>query len=338
MDEVETALDLMKEYVRMNMEFLSKEWFLSEMIKEVESVMEIQFGSLPDEIYVFALLLHNGRTAYILPPYEANLDILREQPALDQRSPEWHTFRHKMITASVVSKALGTEAQQRELIKIKRDPQSRIEDMNFEGPRHWGVKYEPVSIQYYEHVNDTRVEAFGCIVHPSYPFLAASPDGIVAQGSLYGRMLEIKNPFSRVLTGNPKEEYWMQCQLQMEVCNLDACDFLETKFVEYESEEAFRADGTFQKTEDGKYKGIFLQVYSDKVGYMYPPFQCTEEEYTEWSSDKIDDKWINTVYWKLEEVYTTLIGRQREWFAWALPKLEEVHRRINLNEMCVEVA
>ena len=30
-------------------------------------------------------------------------------------------------------------------------------------------------------------------------------------------MLEIKNPVSREITGIPKEEYWIQMQLQMEM-------------------------------------------------------------------------------------------------------------------------
>ena len=173
------------------------------------------------------------------------------------------------------------------------------------------------------------VEGFGCILHPTHTFLAASPDGINAkEGPLYGRMLEIKNPFSREINGNPKEEYWIQCQLQMEVCDLEGCDFLETKFVEYETEEAFRADGTFQRTEDGKYKGIFYQVFTDKVGYVYPPFQCTEEEFTEWSAAHMTDGWINTMYWKLDVVSTVLIGRQKKWFEHVLPKLAEVYEQI----------
>jgi len=113
------------------------------------------------------------------------------------------------------------------------------------------------------------------------------------------------------------------------VCNLDACDFLETRFVEYESEEAFRADGTFQQTVDGKYKGIFLQVFDERVGYLYPPFQCTEEEYTAWVSDKINTSWINTIYWKLDDVSTTLIGRQKEWFEQVVSQLEAVYHQIN---------
>ena len=61
-------------------------------------------------------------------------------------------------------------------------------------------------------------------------------------------MLEIKNPTSREITGIPKEDYWIQMQLQMETCNLNECDFLETVFKEYETEEEFMADGTFRIT------------------------------------------------------------------------------------------
>jgi hypothetical protein len=90
----------------------------------------------------------------------------------------------------------------------------------------------------------SKVEDFGCIQHPTYKFLGASPDGIIIESSTgrYGRMLEIKNPVSREITGIPKKEYWVQMQLQMEVCNLDDCDFLETKFVEYHDFDSYRDD------------------------------------------------------------------------------------------------
>ena len=55
----------------------------------------------------------------------------------------------------------------------------------------------------------------------------------------YGRMLEIKNIVNRDITGIPKKAYWVQMQLQMEVCDLEECDFLETRFKEYDNEQAF---------------------------------------------------------------------------------------------------
>ena len=46
-------------------------------------------------------------------------------------------------------------------------------------------------------------------------------------------MLEVKNIYNREIRGIPKEEYWIQMQIQMETCDLDICDFLETRFLEY---------------------------------------------------------------------------------------------------------
>jgi hypothetical protein len=45
-------------------------------------------------------------------------------------------------------------------------------------------------------------------------------------------MLEIKNIVNRDITGEPLHHYWIQMQVQMEVCDLDVCDFLETRFKE----------------------------------------------------------------------------------------------------------
>lgn len=71
--------------------------------------------------------------------------------------------------------------------------------------------------------------------------MGASPDGINVDvnSERYGRMLEIKNIVNREINGIPKKEYWVQMQMQMEVCDLDECDFLETKFVEYENADVF---------------------------------------------------------------------------------------------------
>ena len=332
MDAVETALDLFQCYLNDNISTLHKEFFNEEMFYHVHEVMKEQFGEMDESIYFHSLYQFHGRVSYIISMEEdvdKKLERLRSLPKMDQRTPEWHAFRHKLITASSAYKALGSEAKQRELLKSKQTPyEATYTDVD--GPRHWGVKYEPVSIQYYTYAYKTKVEEFGCLVHPTYPCLAASPDGINVDpsSSLYGRLVEIKNPFSREINGNPKEEYWVQCQLQMEVCDLEWCDFLETKFVEYESEEAFTQDGTFLRTHDGKTKGIFIQTFTDKISYEYPPFQCSQEEYQQWESDKMNETWRKTIYWKLETVSVVTIRRNRQWFEYALPQWLEFSKRI----------
>jgi putative phage-type endonuclease len=334
MEEVELVLFLMTEYVQDHLEHMHKENFTTEMVHEVSEMMKAQCDDICDEVLINALLLFpHGRISYTCPPMEnitERIEKIRKKPQPVQRTPEWYEYRHKLITASSAYKALGTEAKIRELVKSKQGPFVIHQHTCVDGPMHWGVKYEPVSIQYYEHVYDTKVEEFGCVTHDVHTFLGASPDGInVKEGPLYGRMLEVKNPFTREINGIPKEEYWVQCQLQMEVCDLDACDFLETKFVEYESEEAFLADGTFQLTSDGNYKGIILQFFIEKVLYEYAPFQCTEDEYKIWEQEKMDGRtWVRTIYWKLDVVSCVLILRQPKWFELVVNKFTQVFQSL----------
>ena len=53
----------------------------------------------------------------------------------------------------------------------------------------------------------TKIEEFGCIQHPKYNFIGASPDGINIEPNCnrFGRMLEIKNIVNREITGIPKQ-------------------------------------------------------------------------------------------------------------------------------------
>ena len=97
---------------------------------------------------------------------------------------------------------------------------------------------------------------------PSYSFIGASPDGINSNISnpRFGRMLEIKNIVNREINGIPKLEYWIQMQLQMETCDLNECDFLETKFIEYENEDDFIKDGSFTYSEDNKFERNYYYV------------------------------------------------------------------------------
>ena len=190
---------------------------------------------------------------------QKQINILKEIIQPEQRTNEWYLFRNSTLTASNIYKIFISDYTQTQLILEKCEPIdiNKYKVTNTNSPLHWGQKYEPVSILYYEYINNTKVDEFGCIPHKDYSFIAASPDGIICDASseLFGRMLEIKNVVSREISGIPKMEYWIQMQLQMEVCNLNECDFLETKFTEYSDIDDYKCDTDF------KYKGTFLQFY-----------------------------------------------------------------------------
>jgi putative phage-type endonuclease len=260
------------------------------------------------------------------------LEDLKNRYQPPQKSDDWYKYRHQLITASSAWKILDSQCSQNNYIYSKCTPLclEKFKTVNINSPFHWGNKYEPVSVLYYENKYNTVVADYGCIKHTDYDFIGASPDGINVKrdSPKYGRMLEIKNIVNRDITGTPKKEYWIQMQLQMEVCNLDVCDFLECRFKEYEDEEAFYADGTFTETADNKEKGIMCHFYENGEHiYEYAPFGCNKETYDKWEEEimeKHGDTWINTIYWYLQEVSCVVVKRNKYWFQEALPYFSKI--------------
>jgi hypothetical protein len=247
-----------------------------------------------------------------------------------------------MISASSAWKALSSEAHKNSIIYEKCTPLNteKFSHVNVDSPFHWGQKYEPLSIIIYEDKYKTKVEDFGCIPHPQFSNVGASPDGINTdpESTRYGRMVEVKNRFSESvpITGNPKEEYWIQMQMQMNVCDLNECDFLETRFKEYASSSEFYADGdTFQKTADGKMKGIYLCFQNNGMPhYEYPDLHLSQEEYETWQDNTIEEKektgyqWVSCIHWYMDKYSCILVFRNRKWFDLAIKQINDVWETI----------
>ena len=294
------------------------------------------------------------------------IQILREKPQPDQRTPEWYARRNNLITASAASKAFGSQASINQLVYEKcknyvasgssgsaSGPPSGPLQGSVHSPLHWGQRYEPLTVMVYERRNNTKLGEFGCIQHDTYPFIGASPDGINVDPAsrIYGRMVEIKNIVNREITGKPKEEYWIQTQIQMEVCDLDECDFVETRFKEYDSAAdyiedtpatATDTDGDRGYSANGNEKGIILWfqtapalTYHGYVSqpiqlYEYAPIGLTTEEYDTWEAAVFEKHqhagniWVRTIHWYLDEYSCVLVKRNRLWFSEAVKVLEQV--------------
>ena len=268
---------------------------------------------------------------------KGQIDYIRSIPQPDQRTEEWYLFRHNLITASSAWMIFDSPAAKNRIIYEKCKPleSTKFGKTNVDSAFHWGQKYEPLSVMVYEYNYNTKIEDFGCIKDSTYSFLGASPDGINTDENspLFGRMLEIKNPISRIITGTPKKDYWIQMQLQMAVCDLNECDFLETKFEEYENEDEFQQDGSFYETIDGKLKGIILYFdFNGNPYYVYAPLRLEKEEYTKWEKEQFtlhsDKLWVRTIHWKLETYSCILVLRNCLWFQTAIQKIEDTWKII----------
>jgi len=253
--------------------------------------------------------------------------VLKSLPQPTQKTTEWYEYRHNLLTASSIWKALSSESQRNSLIYEKCKPLADEKSNWFGGGSlQWGILYEMVSVMVYEKKYNTHVADFGCIQHINHSFIGASPDGINVdpKSDRYGRMIEIKNIVNRDITDKPKEEYWIQMQVQMETCDLDECDFIETRFKEYESPEAY-ADDINQES-----KGVilcFLQrnVPDSKPIYKYMPLDL-DMTYQDWiinTKDDFKDTLVlyTTTYWYMDEFSCILVKRNPNWFQSALPTI-----------------
>ena len=372
---VETALHLMDEYMEQHPHAISEPNFheiILEDIKEIfyvqmeEQIDDLDIGDdieddmnelLDDAFNIFITIFHPERSIEnnIINIKENNQDEvneiekkiqgLRETPQPVQRTPEWYQFRWNLITASNAWKAFETQSAINQLIYEKCQPLKSFDDngeeekmVNTNSPMHWGQKFEPLSVMIYEDMYNSKVEDFGCIQHLTYKFLGASPDGIIIESETgrYGRMLEIKNPVSREITGVPKKEYWVQMQLQMEVCDLDECDFLETKFVEYPDYDSYHDDSTI--TND-LYKGtiIYFHTKERKPFYLYKPLNLNlAEDISKWEEENIEKyesepfnySFLKFIYWKLDKLSCVLVLRNKDWFKNNIGQLEKVWKTI----------
>ena len=269
------------------------------------------------------------------------LQFLKTLKLPEQRSQEWYDMRDKMLTASSLADSLG-KGHFRTRGSLLIDKTSTEPPPYFTSPIiEWGVKYEPVATTFYEKLNNLSILEFGLVPHSKLKIFGASPDGICDIDSpedYVGRMLEIKCPPVRKFTKEVPEHYWMQMQGQLECCDLEECDFLQVKLLEYNTEEEYIDD---KLTEDSELKegltvnnlpkGLVLS-FSKRVNdkteyhYEYSEFYSSYDKLKEWSQKIIDgypleyDK-LEFHWWKIERYECTLVHRDRKWWLDTVPEI-----------------
>ena len=275
---------------------------------------------------------------------------LKQLKLPEQRSDEWYKIRENLLTASSLADALGKgHFQTRDgLLLAKTSEQKDTISKASRDIMQWGVKYEPVATMFYEHLNNLKIVEFGLIPHPKLSVFGASPDGITDIDSppgLVGRMLEIKCPPKRVFTKEVPKHYWMQMQGQLEVCDLEECDFLQVKIEEYTNVSEYESDvmvnGGLVKgnTSDNLPKGLVLEFYTDEgIEYEFSPWLASLDDILNWKNKIVGERGVCVEkWWKITRYECTLVRRDRVWWNSVVPDIikfwsEVVHYREVGNE------
>lgn len=260
------------------------------------------------------------------------INKLKKQPQPQQRTEEWYKQRNTKLTASEISNCIPKIEQYcKDYIdefKIKNlkystefiNPYSTKIDYivnkckSFYGENvfetnectSWGNKYENVATLLYSNKYNTVVHEFGLLEHSKYKWLGASPDGISEKGVL----LEIKCPLKRKISKIPPLYYWTQMQLQMEVCNIDVCDFMECEIdeIDFDKWNSLNISTSFQ------HLGIIM-AKSDNT-FLYPDLTiCEKQDYIKWRDEQLTmDSTMIPIYYFIKKYIIIRVKRSNEWF------------------------
>ncbi len=208
---------------------------------------------------------------------DEQLKYWKQLPQYPQKSKEWLNQRSMYIGGSESGAALGVNHYE-PVYKFIWKKLETIPFTDFTAVYH-GNKYEDVVIMIYEWIYNIKVDEYGFLTHKTNKILGASPDGITSNYKLDGVhnsnlervMLEIKCPTSRKINMDVNaslmdiipEYYYYQVQQQMEVCELEHCDFFQLKINEYGNYNEFKTDTSKEcvfKSKDGKFKGAVIQL------------------------------------------------------------------------------
>lgn len=266
----------------------------------------------------------------------------------EQRSVGWHNRRGNYITASNVATTLG-----------KNNYQSRKEYLyssvgladRFSGNEatDFGEKFEPVATQIYElemngiisceqdpvpnfNQEGKKIEIFESAFVPSTNpdcfFIGGSPDGLVKVNDNNGKavdgfLIEIKCPLRRW----PKENYvphhyWIQMQIQLEVCNLEYAYFLDYKFIEFRNYDRFERY-LFEQQDKVLYKGSIVELPSDGQRF-YSPICTAGDCFWDFIDSTLDNAgFVDTdiSYWVLVRRHYTKVERDRDFLYSNLHKI-----------------
>jgi putative phage-type endonuclease len=247
---------------------------------------------------------------------------IRLYGANDQRTAGWHTKRGEMITGSEVSQVFTGGETRRSLIIRKLVPPQPATPGQYQAPLIWGTRFEPIAKAIYEEETGCKIVDVSCVQHPVYPFLGASPDGIVfptdpTDVHRRGRLVEFKCPFSRPPSDGVPEAYNHQMQMQMECSGIDECEYVEFRFKQVFSSEWIRSTVT---------KGVFA-VFPDETLNYKPP----DMELNMWQKGLDHDADPQFIYWILMSTKKAFVPKDLNWLPRHLPALQSAWDEVLLH-------
>jgi hypothetical protein len=319
------------------------QWMDTEMTEAVNTFLTYGFRTARarnDAIQVLRALLYEyylwerDLTLDRLPVLPDRAAALRALPQTDQKSGAWYHESKDLLTGHEFGTVCYGGVKSREAIVKKKCTQQAVDEtVTVMSPTvfqadedgrlsafKWGWRYEPVIRAVFENkvAGGAVYDGLGRIRHPTLPRLAASPDGLVLDGARQGRLVEIKAPVSRALNGSIPIDYWCQMQLQAEVCDVEAVEYVEARI---------------GSSPTGPTAAQWSAAKLGVLGVLFvvsPTVDSTPQEYTYIYSPVFTDvatcvayrpameegvTIVETCVWWVEDWFTKTVLRNRRWWS-----------------------
>jgi hypothetical protein len=128
-------------------------------------------------------------------------------------------------------------------------------------------------------------------------------------------MLEIKCPWKRKKTETIPDQYYHQIQGQLEVCDLDECDYLECYIVEYMNRMEMMND------KNTMYKGIIYEM--ENGSYEYGNLNDLDFEL-------MTENYKQIFYYGIKDYFLRRVMRDKEFFKGIQQELKTVWDNVKL--------
>jgi hypothetical protein len=306
---------------------VNQEW--KSILSEIETTEEFQ-EKAQEVLECFQIGYDCIQEAALTCPAETQvkemLATIQAKPQSVQRTDEWYKEMRNTLTASEFYQ-LFSSPRSRGTLVLSKLPQERefgaprLSCLTMEmTPLDWGIRFEPLAKLVLEKHWSVRIAELGRLHHHTIKGLAASPDGIIVEpdtSPVYGNLVEIKCPSSRVIGKGVPKDYWYQMQLQLEVTEMPVCQYSEFHFKSYTAQKQ-----TFDLSGDYVEKGILCVIQNEdiqKLDYRYGPLGDME-----WTPT-LEDGWelLERVPWGLEKMWIQPVLRDEAWFQSVLPVIYE---------------
>lgn len=150
--------------------------------------------------------------------------LVKRSSCVQQRSAKWFKQRSRKLTGSAVAACIGA-SKYKSRSDLMLDKLGLGEKFRGNACTYRGQQLEPWAAKAYELKSGRKLIPFdlGLMDHLEHDEIAGSCDGI----TYCGRLIEIKCPLRRRITGKVPGHYLPQIQILLEIHDVEWCDFID---------------------------------------------------------------------------------------------------------------